>query len=269
MVLSLIGLGLGDEKDITLKGLEAIKCSDRVFLEHYTSVLGVSKERLEECYGKSILLANRTLVEQRAETEILEPARSGDVALLVVGDPFGATTHMDLVLRAKKMGVPVAVIHNASIINAVGEVGLELYRYGAVASIPFHEEGFEPETPYDIIRMNQEHGWHTLCLLDIKVCEPSKEELLRGTVNSTAAPRFMSIKLALETLLKIERTRRQKVITSDSLAVGVARLGCPEQHIIAGTVHELLGKDFAQPLHALILPGRLHVIEEEALRRWH
>jgi diphthine methyl ester synthase len=268
MVLYLIGLGLGDERDITLKGLEAIKRSDLVFLEHYTSVLGVGKERLEESYGKKIILADRTLVEQRAEAEILEPARARDVAFLVVGDPFGATTHMDLVLRAKRMDVPVRVIHNASIINAVGEVGLELYKFGAVASIPFHEDGFEPETPYDIIRSNQEHGWHTLCLLDIKVCEPGKEELLRGTVDSAAAPRFMTIQLALETLLKIERTRRQRVIMPDSLAVGVARLGCPDQHIIAGTVDELLEKDFARPLHALILPGRLHVIEEEALQRW-
>ena len=33
MVLFLIGLGLGDEKDVTVNGLEAIKKSKRVFLE--------------------------------------------------------------------------------------------------------------------------------------------------------------------------------------------------------------------------------------------
>jgi diphthamide biosynthesis methyltransferase len=40
----------------------------------------------------------RELVEQGAE-ELLCGGAEGDVALLVVGDPFGATTHTDLVLR--------------------------------------------------------------------------------------------------------------------------------------------------------------------------
>lgn len=46
MVLYLVGLGLGDEKDITVKGLEAVRRCSKVYLEHYTSILGVDKERL-------------------------------------------------------------------------------------------------------------------------------------------------------------------------------------------------------------------------------
>ena len=46
MVLYLIGLGLGDEKDITIKGFEALKKCSKVFLEAYTSVLSVGKEKL-------------------------------------------------------------------------------------------------------------------------------------------------------------------------------------------------------------------------------
>lgn len=46
MVLYLIGLGLHDEKDVTIRGLEAIKGSERVYLEAYTSILGIGKERL-------------------------------------------------------------------------------------------------------------------------------------------------------------------------------------------------------------------------------
>lgn len=42
----IIGLGLGDVKDITVKGLEIIKKCDQVFLEAYTSVLGVGKDEL-------------------------------------------------------------------------------------------------------------------------------------------------------------------------------------------------------------------------------
>lgn len=47
-MLYLIGLGLGDVRDITVKGLEAIKRCSKVYLESYTSVLcyGVEKEEL-------------------------------------------------------------------------------------------------------------------------------------------------------------------------------------------------------------------------------
>uniref|UniRef100_A0A4W6FWM8 diphthine methyl ester synthase n=1 Tax=Lates calcarifer TaxID=8187 RepID=A0A4W6FWM8_LATCA len=124
-MLYLIGLGLGDAADITVKGLEAVRRCSRVYLEAYTSVLTVGKEALEEYYGKQLILADRDLVEQGAE-EILKDADVVDVAFLVVGDPFGATTHSDLVLRAVNAGIPYRVIHNASIMNAVGCCGLQV-----------------------------------------------------------------------------------------------------------------------------------------------
>jgi len=42
----IIGLGLGDAKDVTVKGLEIIKLCSRVYLEAYTSILTVGKESL-------------------------------------------------------------------------------------------------------------------------------------------------------------------------------------------------------------------------------
>ena len=45
-MLYLVGLGLADETDITVKGLEMVKKADRVYLEAYTSILLVDKERL-------------------------------------------------------------------------------------------------------------------------------------------------------------------------------------------------------------------------------
>lgn len=47
MVLFMIGLGLSDEKDITVKGLEAVKNSTKIYLEAYTAILMVNKEKLE------------------------------------------------------------------------------------------------------------------------------------------------------------------------------------------------------------------------------
>lgn len=91
-----------------------------------------------------MILADREFVEQQAEN-FIESARTSDIAflgmifyyscvfnnlsffkILVVGDPFGATTHTDLVLRAKEANVPYQVVHNASILNAVGCSGLQV-----------------------------------------------------------------------------------------------------------------------------------------------
>lgn len=45
-MLFLVGLGLGDAKDITVKGLEVVKKCKRVYLEAYTSILTVGKDAL-------------------------------------------------------------------------------------------------------------------------------------------------------------------------------------------------------------------------------
>lgn len=103
MVLYVVGLGLGDEDDITLRGLKAVQRCDQVFLEAYTSVLAAGKERLEAAYGKPITVADRTMVESEAE-RIYLPAKDKDVAFLVVGDPLCATTHTDIILRAREVG---------------------------------------------------------------------------------------------------------------------------------------------------------------------
>ncbi|CAH6789136.1 Dph5 [Phodopus roborovskii] len=131
-MLYLIGLGLGDAKDITVKGLEVVRRCSRVYLEAYTSVLTVGKEALEEFYGRKLILADREVVEQEADN-IFKDADVNDVAFLVVGDPFGATTHSDLILRATKLGIPYQVIHNASIMNAVGCCGLQVMFYFLVS----------------------------------------------------------------------------------------------------------------------------------------
>lgn len=78
---------------------------------------------------------------------------------------FRATTHTDLVVRAKKMGVQVKVIHNASVMNAIGVCGLQLYRYGETISIPFFTDVWRPDSFYEKIQNNRQLGLHTLCLL--------------------------------------------------------------------------------------------------------
>lgn len=250
MTLYFIGLGLSDEKDISVKGLEAIKRCSSIYLESYTSRLLVPTSKLEEFYGKKIIEANRELVEKQAEDTILKDAQEQDTAFLVIGDVFGATTHTDLYLRAQEKKIPCIIIHNTSIINAVADTGLELYKFGKTTSIPYPSENFKPTTAYDVLSQNKKLGMHTLLLLDIK-----KDE-----------ERFMTVNEALQIMLDIEQEKQKKVFTEGLMCMGCARLGSEDVSIKYGTAKELLTFDFGGPLHCLIVPGNLHFIEEDMIK---
>ncbi|XP_057782111.1 probable diphthine methyl ester synthase [Salvia miltiorrhiza] len=267
-MLYIIGLGLGDEKDITLRGLEAIKKCSKVYMEAYTSLLsfGITSDglsKLEKVYGRPIIVSDREMVEEKADDMLLE-AQVSDVAFLVVGDPFGATTHSDLVVRAKKLGVDIKVVHNASVMNAIGVCGLQLYRYGETISIPFFTETWKPDSFYDKIKRNRELGLHTLCLLDIKVKEPSLESLCRGK-KVYEPPRFMTINTAIEQLLEVVQNHHDSAYNEDTTCVGLARVGCEDQMIVAGSMKQLLTIDFGPPLHCLVIVGDTHPVEQEML----
>ncbi|KFZ05674.1 hypothetical protein V501_08130, partial [Pseudogymnoascus sp. VKM F-4519 (FW-2642)] len=87
-MLYLIGLGLSDETDITVKGLEIVRKAARVYLENYTAILLVETKVLEEYYGRPVIVADREMVESDSDS-ILKGAETEDVAFLVVGDPYG------------------------------------------------------------------------------------------------------------------------------------------------------------------------------------
>ena len=249
MPLYFIGLGLNNEKDITVNGLEAIKKCDLIYLEIYTSILNCKKEDLEKFYNKKIILARRSLVEAD-DNEIIENAKIKNVAFLVAGDPFAATTHIDLFLRAGKEGIKRHVIHNASIMNAIGITGLQLYKFGKTTSIPRENENIE--APYDVLKNNLSIGLHTLFLLDLK----PEDEI------------FLSINDAIRYLLKVELKRNQKVFSEKTFCIGCARVGSESQVIKFGAAKELLKFDFGKQVHCLIVPGKLHFMEEEAIETY-
>jgi diphthine synthase len=269
MVLYVIGLGLGDEKDITVRGLELVKSADYVFLEAYTSILGgVPKERLEEFYGKEVVVADRGLVENEAEDLIIQPALEKKVAFLVVGDPVCATTHTDLIIRAKAIGVQVEMVHNASIMGASGACGLQLYNFGHTVSIPFFNENWRPTSFYPKIQYNRKGGMHTLCLLDIKVKEPDFQAMMKGRTEFMP-PRYMSVSCAAEQLIEAEEKHGEGVYdVSKTLCVGLARMGQPTQKMVAGTLEELAKVDMGEPLHSMIICGELHDLELEILKEY-
>ena len=258
----MIGIGLGTPKDVTVKGLEIIKTSKKVFLEHYTSIQKLSKQNYEDFFEKEIIIADRNLVEKQAQ-KILEHAKKHDISFLVVGDVFQATTHTDLYLRAKKQDIPVKIIPNAGIMNVASHSGLQLYKFGKTTSIVFDDDGWLPKTPYETIKQNQQRGLHTLCLLDIKVAEPTKQNLRKG-INKPAPPRYMTIKQAIRILEKLEKKQKQKIITPNTKLVGLARMGT-DNYMKYGKLPEIKKHDFKKPLHTLIIIGKTDEIEEEML----
>jgi len=267
MVLYFIGLGLGDKEDITLRGLNAVKSCSNVFLEHYTAVLvETSPEELAEFYGiDKVILADRTMVEQKSD-EILNTAIDGNTAFLVVGDPFCATTHTDLLLRAaQEKGIEVKVIHNASIMNAVACCGLQLYNFGQTISIPLWTEKWKPASFYKKIRTNLDNNFHTLCLLDIKVKEISEENLLLGR-EIYDPPRYMTIQEALTQLLAIEEAEKLDVLNDDRLVIGLSHVGHETQIVRAGTISDVMATDFGEPLHSLVIAGTTHFMENDFLK---
>jgi diphthine synthase len=244
MTLYFIGLGLGDEKDITVKGLEAIKKADKVYMETYTSKLVISsKEDLEKFYGKKIISANRDLVENKAEDTILKDAKNKDVAFLIIGDPFSATTHLDLKLRADELNIKTKIIPNTSILNSIGITGLDLYKFGRTTTIPFDNKNVS--SPYKVVKNNLKNKLHTLVLLDL---DPSHDK-------------YMTVNQALEYLLK-------QGISNNQLCVGCGGIGGKDPVIKSGKAKELSKKKFNKFPQCVIVASKLHFMEEEALKRY-
>lgn len=264
-MLYLIGLGLSHETDITVRGLETVRKCKRVYLEAYTSILMAADVlSLEKFYGKEVILADRELVETGAD-QILEGADRDDVAFLVVGDVFGATTHTDLVLRAKELGIAYESIHNASVMNAVGACGLQLYQFGQTVSLVFFTDSWKPDSFYSKVLENRKIGLHTLLLLDIKVKEQSIENMARGRL-IYEPPRYMDIATASQQLLEIEEKRKENAYTPDTPCVAVSRLGSPTQTFKAASLKDLASYDAGEPLHSLIMLGRqVHDLELDYL----
>lgn len=211
------------------------------------------------------------MVEQGCE-EMLEEARNQEIALLVVGDPFGATTHVDILLRAKEKGIKFNVIHNASIMNAVGCCGLQLYSFGETVSIPFWTDSWEPDSFHPRIEWNRKRGLHTLCLLDIKVKEPTLESLTKKK-REYMPPKFMTVAEASQILLSILEKRLKASIADisynkDTKVVGLVRVGSPTQQIVYSSLEKMSSMDLGEPLHSLIIPGDIQPLEGEYLNQF-
>jgi len=248
--LTFIGLGLYDEKDISLKGLEEIKKSDKIYAEFYTAKLvGTDIKKIEKTIGKKI----ETLPREETEKgdRILESATRENVVFLTCGDPLMATTHIDLRLRAIELGIKTSVVHGSSITTAVpGLLGLQNYKFGRTTTLAYPEKDYFPTSPYEVIKDNKKRGLHTLVLLDIQADKN----------------RYMTANDGLKILLKMEEKQSENIVKEDSIVCVVARAGSSNPLVMANSIGSLIEMDFGPPLHTLVVPGTLHFMEIEALQ---
>lgn len=167
-----------------------------------------------------------------------------------------------MILRAREKGIDTRVVHNASIYNAVGVCGLQLYAFGQTVSIPFFTETWKPTSFYPRIADNMRAGLHTLCLLDIKVKEISETNLARGR-RIFEPPRFMTAAQAAQQLLLAEEIEGHGILGPQSLAIAVARVGsADQQRIVCASLATLAQTDMGPPLHSLVLIGpSIHPME--------
>ena len=237
-MLYLIGLGL-NVKGISLQGLEAIKKCRKIYLENYTVDFPYELKELEKLIGGRILPAPREFVENKVE-EFLKGAEKENIALLIYGSPLTATTHISLIQEAEKNKIKYEIMHSASIIDAISETGLQIYKFGKIASMPKwnEEKNFIPESFIQIVSENKSIKSHTLILIDTNL-------------------EFKDSLKQLEISAKRKKLRLDEIIVCQSL-------GTKYKKIFYGKIRELKNRKIEQP-YCLIIPSRLHFIEKEIL----
>ena len=249
-MLTFVGLGLYDERSITVEGKEALQTADRVFGEFYTSRLtGTSVERLEYYHGIELEILDRDTVEGDPAA-ILDAAAEEDVAFVTGGDPMISTTHVDLRLRAKERDIHTRVVHGTTAQTAASSIsGLQNYRFGKATTLPFedaHGADGVPDSVVDTITDNRDRGLHTLVYLDINVDDPHWEGDEEYMTASEAAGQLAAA-------------------FPDTLGVVIGRAGSANPVVEADTLSALAEREFGRPLHLLVIPADLHDMEREAL----
>ncbi|WUR05009.1 diphthine synthase [Vairimorpha necatrix] len=240
-MIYIIGTGLHSYKDLSLRSIEILKKANKIYFENYTSIQQVPISLLQEYLNKPIIICNRDEIE--SEDFFFLEASNSLIVILVAGSPMFATTHIGLLIKGKEMNIPVEIIHNASILNVYGCLGLYSYHHGKTVSIPYFTQEWKPRSFFDNILKNIEAGLHTLCLLDIKV----EEE------------RFMTVNEALSQILSLEN----EIVNENYKIFAVCRFGSPNQVIKYDKIKNLIKEDFGKPLHSLVIPGKMDTIEKE------
>lgn len=235
MVLHLIGLGL-NQRSISKEGLEAVAKCKKVYLENYTVEFPYTPKQLEEIIGKKVILADRAKVE---DLSIVDESKKLNVALLVYGSPLTATTHITLIDECRASGIKYKIYYNGSIFDAVAETGLQIYKFGKVASMPTWQKSFEPTSFMKLVKRNQEDEAHSLILIDIGL------------------PFHKALK-------QLKVAAKEHKIDLSKFCV-CQRMGTSDRKILYRDLAEMEGYDGVQAPYCIIIPGKMHFVEKSVL----
>ncbi len=248
MTLYFVGIGIAGTSGITDEARSAIASSRTVYAERFTSpVADAEIDELRDIAtrgGAAFKVAPRWMVEDGGE--ILREAARGDVSLVCFGDPYVATTHIELRTRAVAQKTKTRSVHGASSLTSmVGECGLHQYKVGRTTTVT----GEEASTPYNVLDENIQRGCHTVLLLEY----------------NQDAGEFLAPADALRSLLDIEAEARHGAATPETFVMVASRIGRNDQSITAGRISGVLDQDFGEPPHSIVVPGTLHFTETDAI----
>ena len=246
-MLWFVGLGISGTRSIPIEVVKIIQKADFVYLESFTSpIYKQQEEEIKNIVSGSFKIAKRWLVEDGQE--ILKASKSSTVVLLSYGDPYIATTHIELRTRAKLEKIETNTIHSASAITSmIGEAGLQFYKVGRIVTIMNEKKSII--TPYTSIFKNLIQGLHSVILLEYNQDENY----------------FLDPKDAISHLLDVEKEQKRNVVNNDTFAIVASRIGFKTQKITSGKFSNLLKVDFGEPPHSIIITGKLHFTESDAI----
>ena len=247
-MLWFIGLGISGISELSDNTISVIKNADTVYLESFTSPISeTEKEQLANMCDGEFKIAKRWLVEDG--NEILENAKKREVVLISYGDPYIATTHLELKTRAVTDKIETKTIHSSSIVSSlIGEIGLQYYKVGKILTIMNDPKSMI--TPYNTISNNLLSKMHSVILL-----EYNEDKSF-----------FLAPQDALSLLLDAEKIQNRKIISLDTFAIIASRIGKSDQNITSGKISNLIKKEFGNPPHTIIIPGSLHFTESNAVK---
>ncbi|MCL4363246.1 diphthine synthase [Candidatus Marsarchaeota archaeon] len=246
-MLNLIGVGLYNG-DISVRAVDAAAASDFVFADAYTSFMDSNRiAYLSATLHKKIEVLSRQDMEEES-AKLIDLSRKSDVSILFGGDPLIATTHKILFSQAKKAGVDIRIFHSSSVFSAaIGESGLDFYRFGGVCTIPRWYDNYKPVSFYETIARNLRNELHSLVLLDYDQKSNSS----------------ISIGEAMHVLDMAEAHYRQGVVNKNKYIFIISDISMESQKVIFTTLEKAATLDFKPNVSTIIIPAKMSDIENE------
>jgi diphthine synthase len=237
-MLYIIGLGL-NKNSITEEGKQALKKCKKIYLENYTVKFPYSQNTLEKSLKRKLISLGREKVESDF---LISEAKKQNIALLVYGSPLFATTHTTILEDCQEAKIKTKIIFNSSIFDAISLTGLQLYKFGKIASMPQWETNFKPDSFLNLVLQNQKSNSHSLILIDIDLSSK-------------------------EALAQLQQSINKKPIKLSKILI-CSRLGTSQEKIYYNTLKNLKNLTIKEPF-CIIIPSKLHFTEEDFLKNFN